>query len=79
MNDLQQLRNKAAADFERLGFPSTKEELWRFTDVSALAKQDFSGEWKPASVEFNSLSKYSLVFENGKLSLEKSNIAGLPA
>ena len=79
MNDLQQLRNKAAADFERLGFPSTKEELWRFTDVSALADQEFSNEWKPASVAFNSLSKYSLVFENGKLSTEKSNIAGLPA
>jgi Fe-S cluster assembly protein SufD len=79
MTDLQQLRNKAASDFERLGFPSTKEELWRFTDVSALANQEFSSEWKPASVEFNSLSKYSLVFENGKLSLEKSNIDGLPA
>ena len=79
MNDLQQLRDNAAADFKRRGFPTTKEELWRFTDVSSLAKQEFSNEWTPASIEFQPLGKYSLVFENGKLSTEKSNIEGLPA
>jgi Fe-S cluster assembly protein SufD len=78
MSDLQQLRNKAADDFERLGFPTTKEELWRFTDVSPLAKQEFSSAWTPASIEFEPLGRYYLVFENGKLSSEKSNVEGLP-
>jgi len=78
MEDLQQLRDKAAADFEQRGFPTTKEELWRFIDVSALAKQEFSNDWQSTEIEFQPLGKYSLVFENGKLSTEKSNLDGLP-
>jgi len=78
MNDLQQMRNKAASVFEQLGFPTTREELWRFTDVSALANQEFSSDWSPASVGFLPLGEFYLVFENGKLSPEKSNIGGLP-
>ncbi len=78
MNDLQQMRDKAASVFEQLGFPTTREELWRFTDVSALANQEFSNDWSPASVDFLPLGEFYLVFENGKLSPEKSNIGGLP-
>lgn len=76
--DVQQLREKAAADFTARGFPTTKEELWRFTDVSALANQEFPAEWKAASVPFDSLSELVVVFENGKLSQEKSQLEGLP-
>lgn len=77
--DLKQLRETAAAEFKTKGFPTTREELWRFTDVSALAKHDFSNEWKASTLPFKPLSNHYLVFENGKLSLEKSHIAGLPA
>ncbi len=76
--ELKQLRKEAATDFEARGFPSTKEELWRFTDVSPVAKQDFSSDWKPASLECQPLGKCCLVFENGKLSHEKSTLDGLP-
>jgi len=77
--ELKQLRETAATQFKTNGFPSTKEELWRFTDVSAVANTDFSNEWQPANLEFESVGDYRLVFENGKWSPEKSNIEGLPA
>jgi Fe-S cluster assembly protein SufD len=77
--DLDQLREKAAADFKERGFPTTKEELWRFTDVSAVANTEFTSEWKPAAVDHEALSEIIVVFENGKLSREKSNVENLPS
>ncbi len=76
---LNELREKAAADFKAKGFPTTKEELWRFTDVSRVANAEFSAEWKPADLNFEPLSSIVVVFENGKLSREKSNFDELPA
>ena len=77
--DLNQLREKAAARFKESGFPTTKEELWRFTDVSAVANAEFTSDWKPAEVDHTALSQIVLVFENGKLSHEKSNVENLPS
>lgn len=75
---LKELRNKAEADFKANGFPTTKEELWRFTDVSRVASAEFSNDWKPSVLEFQALDKITVVFENGKLSREKSSFADLP-
>ncbi|MBT8041963.1 MAG: Fe-S cluster assembly protein SufD, partial [Pontiella sp.] len=52
--------------------------LWRFTDVSRVANTEFSNAWKPADIGFKPLSSIVVVFENGRLSHEKSNISGLP-
>ena len=76
--NLDALRKKAETEFKANGFPTTKEELWRFTDVSSLAQTTFSSDWKSADVDFNCLDTICLVFENGKLSLEKSCVLGLP-
>ncbi|WP_372794591.1 Fe-S cluster assembly protein SufD [Pontiella sp.] len=76
--DLTALREKAEADFKAVGFPSTKEELWRFTDVSRVANAEFSNDWKASDLEFQPLDKITVVFENGKLSREKSSIDDLP-
>lgn len=76
--ELKELRKKAAADFKERGFPTTKEELWRFTDVSRVANKEFSSDWKTSDLDFNPLGKISVVFENGKLSREKSNFDKLP-
>ncbi|MEA2069089.1 MAG: Fe-S cluster assembly protein SufD, partial [Verrucomicrobiota bacterium] len=75
---LKELRKKAEADFKANGFPTTKEELWRFTDVSPVANAGFSNGWSPAKVDFQALDKIVVVFENGKWSAEKSSIEGLP-
>ncbi|QBG46966.1 Fe-S cluster assembly protein SufD [Verrucomicrobia bacterium S94] len=78
MMDLATLRQKAEADFKEVGFPTTKEELWRFTDVSRVANAEFSSDWKPSDLEFQALDKITVVFENGKLCREKSNFDELP-
>lgn len=77
--DLKELRQKAETSFKERGFPTTKEELWRFTDVSPIAKAEFSGEWRPADIGFEPLGKITMVLENGKLSREKSSFDDLPA
>jgi len=76
--DLQQLREKAATTFKERGFPTTKEELWRFTDVSPVAKAEFGAAWKPADIGFEALGKIVVVFENGRLSRDKSSFDNLP-
>ncbi|MBT8045567.1 MAG: hypothetical protein KJN67_00245, partial [Pontiella sp.] len=76
--DIDKLREKAAADFKTNGFPTKKDELWRFTDVSRVANTEFSNAWKPADIGFKPLSSIVVVFENGRLSHEKSNISSLP-
>lgn len=76
--NLNELRKKAETDFKERGFPTTKEELWRFTDVSAVARAEFSGAWAPSSLEFQPLGGIVAVFENGRLSREKSSFDDLP-
>jgi Fe-S cluster assembly protein SufD len=43
-------RAEAISAFERLGFPSTKDEAWRFTNVSATAATPFSRASRARSV-----------------------------
>ncbi len=38
---LQDLRRDAMSRFSTLGFPSVKEEAWRFTNVAPIARADF--------------------------------------
>lgn len=83
---LKELREKAEADFKANGYPGTKEELWRFTDVSRIADgyADPSAaicgaaDWMPTKIEYECQGGICLVFENGRLSLEKSSVLGLP-
>ncbi|MBN2161425.1 MAG: Fe-S cluster assembly protein SufD [Pontiellaceae bacterium] len=77
--DLKLLRDRAENAFRENGFPTSRDELWRFTDVSPVAAAAFDGAWKPADIPFVPLGSVVAVFENGKLSLEKSNLDGLPA
>lgn len=76
--ELAALREKAEADFKANGFPSTKEEAWRFTDVSRVANAEFSNDWKSSELEFQALDKITVVFENGKLAADKSSFGDLP-
>jgi Fe-S cluster assembly protein SufD len=76
--DITDLRQKAEASFKERGFPTTREELWRFTDVSPVARAEFSADWQPAAVDYKPLGGLVAVFENGRLSREKSTIDDLP-
>lgn len=82
---LQQLRADAYAQFASHGFPSPREEEWRYTNVSALEKKAFSplldaaqavdAEWLKA---YQLADTYSLVLVDGRFSAELSQLAGLP-
>jgi len=39
---VEQTRESAVAQFERLGFPTTKIEQWRFTSVAPIAERTFA-------------------------------------
>jgi len=53
---LSELRRDAFARFTALGFPTTKEEAWRYTSVAPIAKRPF----RPAAKESARLSRRPL-------------------
>ncbi|MBA2704483.1 MAG: Fe-S cluster assembly protein SufD [Blastocatellia bacterium] len=86
---LSQLRQGAMARFVELGFPSVKEEEWKYTNVAAIARADFqplvSSELVPSSqpeleqcVAVPETSASQLVFVDGALRSDLSALAGLP-
>ena len=83
---LRKLRDQAFARFCEKGFPTTHDEDWRFTNVAAIARTDFSLA-KPAAgraskADFEALrianAAAQLVFVDGHLSRALSVIDGLP-
>lgn len=83
---LQQLRNDALEKFSAHGFPSPREEEWRYTNVSAIEKKLFTPSFKHASsyVDIDWLKAqqledfWSVVLVNGHFSTEHSRLDGLP-
>ena len=81
---LQDLRDHAASRFVELGFPTTRDEEWRFTSVAPIAATEF----RPApSARLDAAvlggflyadAPFRLVIVNGRLSAELSRTAGLP-
>ncbi|MEZ4778258.1 MAG: Fe-S cluster assembly protein SufD [Flavobacteriaceae bacterium] len=58
---IHDLRNKAIKTFEDSGFPTKKEENWKYTSLNSLLKEDFSVfPKKEAAVEFKDVKKYFL-------------------
>lgn len=78
---LQNSRQEAIAVFKEKGFPTRKDEAWRFTSLSTLLKNDFSvskhvkssvtaAQIRPFLVEGDS---YKIVFINGFFDAELSD------
>lgn len=83
---LQHLRDEAWHDFRAKGIPTTHDEDWRFTNVSALERIAFrraasaesnitAGDIAPWHVE-GALCQF--VFVNGQFAPEFSDLSGLP-
>jgi Fe-S cluster assembly protein SufD len=83
---LRDLRERGAARFSALGFPTVRDEEWRFTNVSPIA----TGEFRPADgaatvteAELGSLlygdAPYRVVVVNGHYRADLSRVKGLPA
>ncbi|MDP5019042.1 Fe-S cluster assembly protein SufD [Anabaena sp. UHCC 0187] len=79
---LQDLRDGAANWVRHSVIPNTREEEWRFTDLSPLKQVDFSlGMFKETSLESYILPEVSqrLVFVNGVYAPHLSNTENLPS
>jgi len=81
---LDKLRGEALDGFTRLGFPTTRDEDWKYTRVSALEKRAFRAPTTPATTplaESIALAGESLrmVFIDGRFSAADSDLDRLPA
>jgi Fe-S cluster assembly protein SufD len=87
---LQRLRQNAFARFEELGFPATRQEEWKYTNVAPIAKAKFEPtlERREASQTldaarlqpfiYEEARQSQLVFVNGSYRPELSSIEALP-
>ncbi len=79
------VRKAALTVFEEQGFPTTKDEDWKYTNVAPIAKQPFTYSAGNQSVSaelvksllVNDLEQYVIVFVNGHFSKEHSQLNGL--
>ena len=80
---LQELREGAASWVRHSTIPTTREEEWRFTDLSSLRKLQFHVETvNYASLKFDILPEAAnsrLVFVNGVFAPELSAVSDLPS
>jgi Fe-S cluster assembly protein SufD len=81
---LRELRERAFARFVELGFPSMRQEAWRFTNVGPLARTAFARA-TPRPVTADDVAPWIyagtayLVVVDGVVAPELSNLDGLPA
>jgi Fe-S cluster assembly protein SufD len=60
-SELHDLRTNAIKNFEDKGFPTKKEEAWKYTSLNSILKNDFSVFPKTDSaLEFSDVKKYFL-------------------
>ncbi len=80
--DLHDVRNEALKIFENKGFPTRKEEAWKYTSLNAVLANDYNilpkneseVEWKDVQKYFlNDVDSYKVVFINGVFSSHLSS------
>ena len=83
---IKKLRKTAIDNFSELGFPTLRDEDWRFTNLAPISKSKFkiseNGSTGVSSKDiekflFKKLDSYNLVFINGKYISELSNIENI--
>jgi len=84
---LNAARQRALAAFDRLGFPTTRDEEWRFTSVAPIADGSFSisPDGAPGLTRSDidgyrwiTESSVTLVFVNGRYRADLSDTTGVP-
>jgi Fe-S cluster assembly protein SufD len=60
-SEFHEVRSNAIKNFENKGFPTKKEEAWKYTSLNAVLKNDFSVfPKKENTIEFKDVKKYFL-------------------
>ena len=83
---LAEARREGMDRFARTGFPTTREEEWRFTSLAALAETPFERPPATASVDVHRIRaleicearRHLVVFVDGRYAPDLSSVAGLP-
>lgn len=83
---LRDLRRKAIAQFEQMGYPTSADEAWKTINPSPLTRPDFqpAPAYAPGSIERSRLAPFylpgafHLVFVNGHAAPDLSDIADMP-
>ena len=84
---LQELRARAASSFAALGFPTVRDEEWRFTNVAPIASTEFApapadGAARVTEADLAgylySDAAHRIVIVDGRFSIELSRAANLP-
>lgn len=81
------LQDEAMQHFNRLGFPDSKNEEWKFTNISPLVNKEYSwnlprfrANKKDLETRFPFLKEVLVILiENGKLNESESDLNDLPA
>lgn len=80
---LRILRSKSFDQFEQTGFPTVKDEDWKYTNVTPIARGDFAPVFESKSTEdfksfrYEEMSDSTLVFVNGVFRKDISSVGGL--
>ena len=81
---VQALRRRGIERFAEVGFPTIKQENWRFTNVAPIARTEFRRADGPADVPASTLALYAypgvhrLVFVDGFFAPDLSDLGELP-
>ncbi len=83
---MQQTRDHASAIVQELAIPSSRDEDWRFTDLSALLATQFKSVTEPSALGFEQIQSYMLpecvnsrlVFVDGIYAADLSAVDDLP-
>jgi Fe-S cluster assembly protein SufD len=86
---LEVLRNEATAEIGHLGFPTTRDEEWKYTNLAPVFKLPLrhSQELDVSETTIQRVSPFTfvegqqslLVFVNGRFAAKLSNLTGIPA
>ena len=82
---LQNLRRTAAEHFSELGFPTTRQESWRFTNIKDITRLDLDGRVQARLFDPQQITQHlvenaiQLLFVNGVFQPEHSGTDDLPA
>ncbi len=86
ISEISELRKNAINSFSELGFPTPRDEDWRFTNLTPISKGKFRLNGTESTIDpvilkeylFKDLETYLLVFINGRFNGELSDIKDIP-
>ena len=81
-----EMKKNSISNFKKLGFPTTKNEEWKYTNVTGLLNINFTTPGNESVLALNDIKQFLpeeenailLVFENGKFRSGLSKISTLP-